>query len=495
MKKARSLFISLAGIVGSALIFFIGWEYNIPAAVWIAFPLLVYSFRNHDKWYKTLPLIPIMVVARFFSIDGGWDMGRVLTVTFAVVVCLPLILSLYLDRIFSRQLGSLLATLVFPVTYVFLDYLLTFANLGMTFSIAYSQSTFLPLVQSASLFGSWFTEFIPLWFAPVAVLAFENIKQLEIVKRPLVVFSIILAAVMVFGWVRLAFDRPKDATVRIASISEAHERDYWAITDAGTPDMDAEAIKPEMAKIQDNLFASSRKAADYGAKIIFWSEGNCPMYEDDFDAFMTRAKSFAKENGVYFMPAVVELLYGETKNKNLAIMINPDGEVEFQYEKTISWYPSDSDGVIPVIDTLYGKLSTAICFDNDYPMLVSQAKGSDIMLIPAYDTKKIDDFHTRVAFLRGIENGYSTVRQSNKGSSISADYLGNTLTYQNYFRTEDRVMISDVPKHGKTTLYGLTGEIFLWLDCAGFVALIVIYFINKPHTQRKALRRRPELHE
>ena len=84
------------------------------------------------------------------------------------------------------------------------------------------------------------------------------------------------------------------------------------------------------------------------------------------------------------------------------------------------------------------------------------------MLIPAFDTKKIDDFHTRVAPLRGIENGYSTVRQSNEGSSISADYLGNTLTYQNYYRTEDRVMISDVPVRGKTTLYGLTGEIFLW---------------------------------
>jgi len=479
MEKTRSLLNNLAGIAGSALIFFIGWEYNIPAAVWIAYPLLIYSFRHKDKWYKTLFLIPVMIIARFFNINGGWDMGLILTVTFAVVVCLPLILPLYLDRIISRRMGPFPAMFVFPVTYVILDYLLTFANLGMTFSIAYSQSTFLPLVQSASLFGSWFAEFIVLWFAPVAVLAFENIKQLGKVKRPLALYCIVLAAVMVFGWARLSFDKPKDATVRIASITEAHDRDYWSITDAGTPEADAETIKPVMAIIQDNLFASSRKAADYGAKVIFWSEGNCPMYHDDFDAFMARAKSFAKENGVYFMPAVVDLLYGETKNRNLAIMINPEGEVEFQYEKTISWYSSDSDGIIPVIDTPYGKLSTAICFDNDYPMLISQANDSDIMLIPAFDTKKIDDFHTRVAFLRGIENGYSTVRQSNEGSSISADYLGNTLTYQNYFRTEDRVMISDVPMRGKTTLYGLTGEIFLWLDCAAFAALIVYYFIQR----------------
>jgi apolipoprotein N-acyltransferase len=303
--------------------------------------------------------------------------------------------------------------------------------------------------------------------------------------KPVTVFGIVLANVLVFGWARLAFDKPEDATVRIASISVAHDRDYWSITDAGTPKADAPSNKPAMAVIQSNLFVSSQKAADYGAKIIFWSEGNYPVYEDNFDAFLVKAKEFAKDNSVYFMPAVIELLYGETKNKNLAIMINPEGEIVFQYEKTISWYPSDSDGIIHVIDTPYGKLSTAACFDNDYPALVAQAKDTDIMLIPAYDTNKIHDFHTRAAFLRGIENGYSTVRQANKGSSISADYLGNTLTYQNYFRTDDRVMISDVPTHGQTTLYGLTGEVFLWLDCAAFVALNICYFILRKQTRKE----------
>ena len=187
-----------------------------------------------------------------------------------------------------------------------------------------------------------------------------------------------------------------------------------------------------MIEIERKLFESSQRAADYGAKVIFWSEGNCPIYEDDFETFLKKAESFAKDNKVYFMPAVVELLYGQTKNNNLAIMINPDGEREFSYEKTISWYPSSSDGVIHVIDTPYGKVSAAICFDMDYPRLISQARDADIMLVPGFDTRKIDDYHTRAAFMRGIENGFSTVRQANKGSSISADFMGNTMTYQNY---------------------------------------------------------------
>lgn len=172
------------------------------------------------------------------------------------------------------------------------------------------------------------------------------------------------------------------------------------------------------------------------------------------------------------------LLYDRTKNDNLAVMINPQGEVEYRYEKTISWYPSDSDGKIPVIQTPYGKISTAICFDMDYPALISQAKDADIMLVPGYDTRKIADYHTRVSFLRGIENGFSVIRQANKGASISADYLGNTLTYQKYFNTDNRIMITDTPTKGVWTFYGFTGEIFLWPVFAGFACLNVWNFRN-----------------
>lgn len=133
-----------------------------------------------------------------------------------------------------------------------------------------------------------------------------------------------------------------------------------------------------------------------------------------------------------------------------------------------------------MIQTPYGKLSTAICFDMDYPGLISQAKDADIMLVPGYDTRKIANFHTRVSFLRAVENGFSIVRQANAAASISADYMGNTITYQNYFFTSDRVMISDVPTKGVWTFYGFTGEIFLWFVFFGFILLNVCYMMKHP---------------
>lgn len=471
MKQKKLLFAYLLGILGCILLFFIGWEYNIPIMSWAAFPLLIFSFRSIKKWYMTLPLVLLMVIVRFFSIVGGWDMELWLMLVFSVVVLAPLLAGLYLDRLYINRLNPILATLVFPCTYIVLDFFVTFTNLGMTFSIAYSQSTFLELVQITSLFGSWFAGFMAVWFAPVAVLFASNIRNLVPVFKPVAIYSILLVLVISFGCFRLVFNRPQSQTVRIASITVPHSQDYWTITDNNTPRADSIKNKSEMENIQQNLFNLSQRAVDYGAKVIFWSEGNCPMYEDQYDAFLEKAESFARDNHVYFMPSCVELLYDKTKNNNLAVMINPDGKIEYRYEKTISWYPSDSDGKIPVIDTPYGKISTAICFDMDYPDLISQARDADIMLVPAFDTQKIADFHTRVSFLRGIENGFSVVRQANAGASISADYMGNTITYQNYFYTDTRIMISDVPTKGVWTLYGSTGEIFLWIVFAGFIFL------------------------
>lgn len=472
-----------AGIIGSVLLFFIGWEYNVPLVAWIAFPLLIFSFRSMTKWVYTLPLLPLMVVVKFFAIHKGWDINLWMEVGFSVVVLLPLIAALYMDRAYHKKLPPLLATLAFPCMYIILDYFLTYANLGMTFSLVYSQSTFLEFIQIASVFGSWFVGFVTAWFAPVAVLFVINLSRLKTVWKPLTIYFIIMSMIMLFGNFRLVFSRSQSQTVRIASITAEHKEDYWTITDNGTPRSEADKYKLEMNQIQEELFALSKKAADYGAKVIFWSEGNLPVYEDDYEAFLKRAKAFARENKVYFMPSLVEFLYDREKNNNLALMINPQGEVEYRYEKTISWYPSDSDGKVTVIHTPYGKLSTAICFDMDYPSLISQAKDADIMLVPGFDTKKISDYHTRVSFLRGIENGFSVIRQANKGTSISADYMGNTLSYQKFFNTDSRIMITDAPVKGKWTLYGFTGEIFLWVVFAGFGILNIWYF-------RQALKRR-----
>lgn len=74
----------LLRIIGSVLLFFIGWEYNIALMGWIALPLLIFSFWSLPKWRHTLPLIPIMVVVKLLSIHKGWDISLWMEIGFSM---------------------------------------------------------------------------------------------------------------------------------------------------------------------------------------------------------------------------------------------------------------------------------------------------------------------------------------------------------------------------------------------------------------------------
>jgi len=164
------------------------------------------------------------------------------------------------------------------------------------------------------------------------------------------------------------------------------------------------------------------------------------------------------------------------KNDNLVYLFGPDGEILFRYEKTISWYPTDSDGMVPSAETPWGTLSAVICFDLDFPQFLRQAyqQNVDILLVPGYDTEHISPFHTQIGRFRGVEYGFSVFRQANKSTSIATDYNGNVLTYQDYFDTNDRLMIADVPVKGIRTIYGAVGDWFIALVWAALAAVVVL---------------------
>ena len=464
----------IIGIMGAVLLLFMSWRQNMAMVVWLMPAMLIFSFRSQIKWYTTLPAAALCVAMKIMAMHGGWDIDFVMELAFGILVSMPLLTALYFDRYFSARAKPFLATLVFPAVYTAMDFLLSFSPVGMTFSIPYTQSRQLLLVQGSALFGSWFFGFVAAWFGPLINTVLQQASQGRKIWRILTAYVLVMAVLLGYGSAKQVFASPDSSNVRVGSITVEHPIDFWSITDAGTPREGSNANKAIMSEIGDELFRLSQKAADYGAKIIFWSEGNYVMYEDQYDAFIDKAGSFARENKVYLLSAILVLRYDSSKNDNKTVMINPEGRVEFEYEKTNSWYPTDSDGVIRKVDTPYGRIGSAICFDMDFPRFIRQAADVDIMLVPAYDTRKISPFHTEAALLRGVEYGFSVIRQCNAGTSIAADYNGNILASQDFFTTKVRCMISDVPTEGLTTLYEVTGEWFAWICVIALVCLITL---------------------
>jgi apolipoprotein N-acyltransferase len=162
------------------------------------------------------------------------------------------------------------------------------------------------------------------------------------------------------------------------------------------------------------------------------------------------------------------------------MFFNGEGEMQYTYLKS-KIVPGDNDkagdGIIKYTDTSYGRVGSAICFDADFPQYIRQAgeDNIDIFLLPSSDWKAIDPIHTQMAVFRAIENGFSIVRQVQEGYSLSADYLGSTISSMDYFNSDNRVLISQVPIERVKTIYSSVGDVFAWGCMIAFLIIIIIY--------------------
>ena len=135
-------------------------------------------------------------------------------------------------------------------------------------------------------------------------------------------------------------------------------------------------------------------------------------------------------------------------------MISPAGTVVWTYNKTYPVVPAESaitlrgSGVLPVADTPYGRLTTAICNDLDYPGLLRQAgqKGADILLAPNDEPYSFEaSYRAGEQVYRAIENGTSLIRPAGNGISLMTDYLGRVIASQDYSASNNGIMLASVP--------------------------------------------------
>ena len=139
------------------------------------------------------------------------------------------------------------------------------------------------------------------------------------------------------------------------------------------------------------------------------------------------------------------------------------------------------DGRLRTLGTPYGRLSSVICFDADFPGLLAQAGalGADIVLDPSNDWRAIDPWHTQMASFRAIEQGVNLVRHTSQGLSAAFDYQGQRLSSMDHYHTADYVLVSEIPTRGVRTVYSLLRDWFAWVCAAIFLILVFRSFWHK----------------
>jgi len=439
------------------------------------------------------------------------------------VISLQAAIPYLLNRLLYFRIDNWTKTLVFPLSLVVYEYLSSFGGGGTWSSLAYTQVSNSLLIQATSLAGIWLITFAIGWFASLLFWMIEVQGKWYTVRTTLVCFASMMSMIMLYGLGKTnPIFYPSQNTVRVAGLTNNHvplltvmyedtfgyklEVDEDALTQ-NSPEL-AELNKgfaafvqdPYSAKFtrtrlmlvesQDSLFALSRKEAQAGSQIISWSEAAVFTVKDDEEKLFIRSREFARNNSIYFLMTVAtiqpgEIEFGKKFIENKAVLFDPYGNslnVFFKNRPVPLIEPSVAgDGTVPVIATPYGRLAISICYDADFPQLMSQLgrQGADILLLPSGDWKEVSPYHAQMAIVRAIENGTSMLRPVSGAVSIASDYHGNIVARRNYFDKGERVVVAYLPTKGITTLYSLVGDSFAWLCAVGFVLIIPFFALKQ----------------
>lgn len=425
----------------------------------------------------------------------GLDKGASIVVVLAGWLGLPLlqailggfIFVLYAliqrSRLFER--AALLRPFVFASLWALFEFSSTIGWTGVPWGrIALGQIECLPVLQSASLFGSYFIGW--LLMTVNGLLAFLLVYRAKSLLCGIMAAGLMLSN-LTFGLVVRAQDtNPNAQTARVAVIQgniNSHEK--WNGSAAAR-------------KIYDKLI---RNAAKDGAELVVLSETAFPTrLTGENRQFVSK---IADECNVYLI--VGAFATDEERNEyNALYMVHPDGSIsDTVYAKRHlvpfgEYVPMravtelliaplaglnlgedlTAGSEASLFESKWGKIGSLICFDSIYEQLTidTARSGAELIVLSTndswfYDSKAVYQ-HQGHAQLRAIESGRAIVRAANTGISSIITAKGDaTKTIKPLVQG---YAVDDVSFASNPTVYTRIGNLFIWL-CAAFVLLCVVF--------------------
>jgi apolipoprotein N-acyltransferase len=522
------LFYAALLLVGSSGYILLSPRSVVPVFAWIAPVSLLFYFQHATIKRRTLWFFIAILASQIISSYDVAPFPLPVLVIVSIISALKILAVYLVNRWASAKSNRFITTLMFPAAFVTKEFTDLAFNGGAWWSIANTQYDFHLLTQISSVTGLVGISFLIYWFASVVVWSFEKYISRERFLKAVAIYAGIFAAVIIFGAQRYyTNDLTNKPAVKIAGFSvptfnllESIHQDvsgksvhidpkisissekYQEINaslvpfiEAGDPNKFPHANKA-LHQLNDSLFTLSQKAANKGAKIILWSEGNAILFNSMQDSFINRGKDFALKNNVYLLMAMAVFEPGKiTPNKmfleNKTVFIGADGNILNVFHKNFPVPFAErsvpGDGKIPAITTPYGTISPSICYDADLPMSMQQLgqNRSDVLLLPSGDWSAIAPYHSYMATFRGIENGCSVVRQVSGGLSLATDYRGKVQTSFDFYNPGEKFWISDIAIGHVPTIYSRIGDLFAYL-CIAITLFSISYAIAKRITKKRA---------
>lgn len=372
----------------------------------------------------------------------------------SLLQALPTALVAPLFRLFYRH--RKLSPLLFAALWTIFEWLQNFTWAGVPFlRLALSQTSMLPTMQSASLFGSLVLSFLVALVNGCLGMGLYyyhlNGRHCKAVRLfPILGISLILCN-LGFGLIRMACYTEKNAEkVPVALIQgNIGSADKWA------DDSVANSIRTYLSLTRQAI-------ADSSAKLILLPETALNFYllSPEYEAKADLLRTLALESGATIFVGTFTYDYDREgiREYNSIVAFFPDGTVEeTPYSKrhlvpfgeyvpmeplisTLFPFLADMNLFEPltpgtdsaIVFTEYGEVGRLICFDSIYESLTLQTvrDGAEILLLSTNDSWYLDSAAVRIhndhAKLRAVESGRYVLRAANTGISSIIDPLGHS---------------------------------------------------------------------
>lgn len=356
--------------------------------------------------------------------------------------------------------------------------------------LSLGQAETVAILQSASLFGSYFITFLIV--AVNGLLAYLILHPSRRVVCAALALGLFFGN-MGFGVIRMAAMKEEGIPIQAAAI----QGNKGSLENWSSGSMDA------VMKVYGEL---SRKAAEEGADLIVWPETCIPANIDRHAWVYEYVTNLSRECGVPILCGLfTRVEEGSEADYNSIVVALPDGTVhdtvynkrnpvpfgEFvpfrnlvmtlvpplaEINTLAEDIPAGEDSV--VFDLEVGQVGSLICFDSIYEQnaLDSLANGAQVLAVSTNDSWFRDSrgvwMHHAQSQLRAIETGRFVVRSANTGVSSIINDRGEVL--ETLEPLKEGYVLEEVILSERVTVYSVIGNIFAYA-CIILCAAAILY--------------------
>ena len=459
--------------------------FNTGICAWVFAIPLIRFINNRTKWSSIfLLLVGMIVVANitFFRLvlDDFNIMNQVFCTLNGIRMWFPFFVY-FLCRYFGAR--KIISYYAFPAAVAVAEFFIDNPFISVMTSLSVSQFWNLGLMQVASITGVVGVSFIVTLFACIVNYIWEEGLRKDTVIN-VIAYGLVVVVITSIGMMNIEKITTTDQTVRVATSVENFN---LLLGDQSILDQYEGTDEEKMFQANiDIITERARQAVQNESTLLVFPEDAFVCPEAACEAFIGQVEGIAKENEINILLPVLRLPEEEGgKTKNTLNFISSKGELLNTYLKNhlvpVVEEPETErgDGKTPVIEVDGVKYTYLICADYTSNKYAYNGREADIFINPSFDWKAFQYFTSYAIQARAIECGFSVLRNPVNGNIILYDVYGRPLHMQNVMNVHTGMIYLDIPKEGRQTIYGATGNWFPWICATYSVFAIFCGFVLK----------------